>query len=337
VPVNARQHLFRAALCVLLLLAVAGCGARAERDAGGRTAPATLQRYTDEAGWSLEYPSDLYLERSQGHLRISVWETTVASFRPQPAIRSGSTPTSGWLRVDPPHDADGRYPREAVAFRLLQRAGGPAPALDLAETRFPLRLGDFRPGGSYFGGGPRPLERAVVANGRSYLALAWIGADAKPQLRDALDDVVASLSFPHTRAGTIVGDGFSVLGSVSDYPRGSVTRVQVQEQPFYLIHAPGGLYAVGWRWQSLTGGYKSRCDLGYDEQRLEFVCPSLGARWDRVGRVLVRPPAAARDDPLNLTVAKPSHDGNVLLHPGMARFADEELARTLWPDWQRRQ
>lgn len=335
-PVNAWPHLIGSPLCVLLLLAVAGCGARADRDAGGRTATATLERYTDEAGWSLEYRGDLYLTRSQGHLRISVWETTVASFRPQPAIRSGSTPTSGWLHVDPPRDTSGRFPREAVAFRLLHRAGGPAPALDLPETRFPLRLGDFRPGRSYAGSEPRPLERAVVANGRSYLALAWIGGDVKPQLRGALDDVVASLAFPPTRAGAVVGDGFSVLGRVSDYPRGSVTRVQVQEQPFYLVHAPGGLYAVGWRWQSLTGGYKSRCDVEYDEQRLEFVCPSLGARWDRVGRVLVRSPGAARGDPLNLTVAKPSHDGNVLLHPGVARFADEELARTLWPDWQRR-
>jgi hypothetical protein len=330
----ARWQLLCWTLCGLLLLVAIACGARSE-GADGSGAAVKVERYTDEAGWSLEYPSELHLERSQAHMRISVWEATVASFEPQPAVRSGTTRDGAWLRVDPPRNEGGHFPPDAVAFRLLHRAGGPGPVLESQESRFPLRLSEFEPSSWYAGTEPRPVERAVVANGRSYVALAWIGAAAKPQLRDALEAVVSSLAFPPSRVGTVVGDGFSVFGSVNEYPLGSVTRVVVQEQPFYLVHAPGGFYAVGWRWQTLTGGYKSRCDVKFDEQRLEFVCPSLGARWDRVGRVLTRPTVAQLDDPLNVSVAKPSHDGKLLVHPGVARFADDRFARMRWPGWQR--
>ena len=40
----------------------------------------------------------------------------------------------------------------------------------------------------------------------------------------------------------------------------------------------------------------------------------MWARWDRVRRVLVRPPGASRGDPLNLAFAKVAWDGHVLLH-----------------------
>ena len=294
------------------------------------------RNYRDPAGWSLTYPENMFLERSEARLRASILEVTVASFEPRTAVTSGSSAAGAWWRIDPPRDERGGvFPADGVAFRLERLEGGPAPVLDLPETHFPLRLASFIDSDAYPGTSPRPLARAVVANGRNYLALAWIGESAAPEQRASLERVVSSLSFPRLRPETLVGDGFTVLRLETRYPLGSFTRARAQGQPFYLVHAPGGFYALGWRWQSLAGGYKSRCRLRLDPRRSEFFCTNMRARWDRVGRVLVRPPRAGRGDPLNLAVAKVAWDGHVLLHAGTARFADGRLARELWPSWRR--
>ncbi|HEX6702317.1 MAG TPA: hypothetical protein VF101_16440 [Gaiellaceae bacterium] len=284
--------------------------------------PRDATRYVDPAGWSLTYPRTLHLERSAARLRIDVSEVTIASFAPRRAVRTGSTSSGAWLRLDPPRDRDGAFPSDGVAFRIVSQEGGPAPDVERPETPFPLRLSDF----------PNARPQPVTADGRNYLAYVWIGSRAPAELRARLAGVVSSLAFPRLRPGETVGYGFTVLERVQRYPVGSFTRVSVQRQPFYLVRAPGGLYGIGWRWQSITGGYKSRCDLRLDRRRREFFCTNLRARWDRVGRVLVRPRGAARGDPLNVAVAKVSWDGHVLLYPGSARFADARFARRLWPD-----
>jgi len=315
---------------VLAMLAAGGAPGKAPR-----SSEAQERHYRDPAGWSLAYPESMVLERSGARLRVTVSEVTVASFEPRTAVVSGRSGDTAWIRVDRPLDAQGAFPANGVAFRILRREGGPAPNLDLPETRFPLRLASFEPSDAYPGTEPPPLERTVVAGGRSFAAEAWIGEAASPELRASLARVVSSLSFPRLRPGTLVGDGFTVLRLESRYPVRSFTRVRAQGQPFYLVHAPGGFYGVGWRWQSLSDGYKSRCALQLDPQRREFYCTNMRARWDRVGRVLVRPPGASRGDPLNLAVAKVAWDGHVLLHAGTARFADARLARELWPGWRR--
>lgn len=289
--------------------------------------------YRDPAGWSLAYPESMFLERSEARLRASVFEVTVASFEPRTAVTSGSSSDGAWWRIGPPRDGQGVFPADGVAFRMERLEGGPAPVLDSPETRFPLRLASFADSDAYPDSSPRPLARAVVASGRNYFALAWIGESASPELRASLERVVSSLAFPRLRPGTLVGYGFTVLQPKRRYPLGSFTRVRAQGEPFYLVHAPGGFYAVGWRSQTLAGGYKSRCELALDARRREFFCTNLRARWDRVGRVLVRPRDAARGDPLNLAIAKVAWDGHVLLHAGTAGFADGRLARTLWPGW----
>ena len=58
--------------------------------------------------------------------------------------------------------------------------------------------------------------------------------------------------------------------------------------------------------QSEMQAFKSRCDVLLDRQSRQFYCTNLTARWDRIGRVLVRPPDASRDDPLNMAAAKDS-------------------------------
>lgn len=303
---------------------------------GGAATGSRGVRYVDPAGWSLQYPADMQVERSHAELRVSVSEVTVASFAPRTAVRSGSSRSSAWWRVDPPADARGRFGPGDVAFRIVSREGGPAPDVEAAESRFPLRLAAFGPTEEYRSTVPRPRMRRVVADGRVYWAYVWIGRAASPAHRAALARVVSSLAFPRLHAGQVVGYGFSVLQPSDHYRLGSFTRVRVQRQHFYVVRAPGGFYAVGWQWQSLEGGYKSRCRLHFDARRREFYCTNMRARWDRIGRVLVRPPEAAVEDPLNIAVAKVAWDGHVLLQPGVATFPDLRLAHRLWPAWNPR-
>jgi hypothetical protein len=235
------------------------------------------------------------------------------------------------MRVDPPRDPGGAFPSDGVAVRIVRAEGGPGPNVELPESRFPILLSSFGRSSEYASSPPRPLGRTVVADGRNYTVQAWIGSKATAARRAELGRVVASLSFPRLRIGETVGYGFRVFADARRYPVRSFTRVRVHGQPFYLVHAPGGFYAIGWTWQSLAGGYKSRCNLRFDAARKQFFCTNMGARWDRVGRVLVKPAVAARGDPLNVTVAKVAWDGHVLLFPGVARFADARYAHELWP------
>jgi hypothetical protein len=110
----------------------------------------------------------------------------------------------------------------------------------------------------------------------------------------------------------------------------------VRQDPGEIVHAPGGFYGVGWRQRLLAGGYKTRCELVLEVRRREFLCTNLRARWDRVGRVIAKPPGAQRGDPLNLAIAKVAWDGHVLFRAGTARFADRRLARNLWPGWRQK-
>jgi hypothetical protein len=300
------------------------------------TAPANLTRYVDRFGWSFSFPGGMFLERSGARLRVEVFEATVASFPMRRAVRTGSTRDGAWLRTYPPRDRQWAFPAGGVAFRIVRAEGGPGPNVELPESRFPLRLSTFSRSSAYAHSSPRPLERTVVADGRNFVAQAWIAADATSSRRAELARIVSSLSFPRLRVGQTVGYGFRVFEAASHYPVGSFVRVRVQGQPFYLVHAPAGFYAVGWSWQSLAGGYKSRCRLRLDRPRKQFFCINMHARWDRVGRVLVRPDGASRGDPLNLTVAKIAWEGHVLLFPGIARFADVRYAHRLWPGWHPR-
>ncbi len=320
------------AAAVLAVAAITFAASAADWVSGGAAGP---KRYVAGDGWSLSYPTTMHLEQSAGVLRISLSEVTVASFPLRKAVRSGPTGDGGvWLRIDPPQPPSGGFPVDGVAFRMLRREGGPGPDLELPETRFPVRLRSFRRATAWYGKGrPRPLERTVVAGGRNYVALAWIGSHAPPARRAELARIVASLAFPALRPGDTVGYGFQVLQPRDRYRVGAFLRLRIGGQPFYLVRAPGGFYGIGWTSQTLAGGYKSRCDLQLDRRRKEFFCTNMLARWDRIGRVLVRPPNAWEDDPLNVAIAKVGWDGHVLFYPAAALSPEPALAHRLWPQW----
>jgi hypothetical protein len=324
----------RSIITLLATVAVlAGLAAAAVAAGVAPRAGAAKARYVDPLGWSIRFPTAMHLERAQSprFVRLNVSEVTVASFPLPNPIRSGSTSTSSWMRVDSPHDPHGGFPAGGIAFRIVRSEGGPGPNVEQPESRFPLRLSTFGRGSMYPNTMPHAIGRTVVADGRTFIAQAWIGARASAEARARLAQIVSSLSFPRLRVGQTVGYGFRVFPTASHYPVGSFTHVRVQGQPFYLVHAPGGFYAVGWTWQSLSGGYKSRCEMRLDRPRKQFFCTNMRARWDRVGRVLVKPESATRGDPLNITVAKVAWDGHVLLFPGVARFAGAQYAHQLWP------
>jgi hypothetical protein len=242
-------------------LSVAGCGSAAK--AGTAIGPAS-RGYVDPAGWSLRYPSTMYVEHSSSGPGLAVFsEVTIASFAQQRAVHTGRTRDGGFVAVHPPLNASGRFPQDAVAFRMLLIQGGPVGNLTVADSRFPIQFSTFSspqrnafPVSDYLERGvPAERTRPIDADAQHYEAMAFIGDDASPQLRRALARVTNSLSFPRLAPGTTVGEQ-SVLEPASHYPVGSVTLVHAKRaicsgtvntcrpgsEPFYLVHAPGRLH-----------------------------------------------------------------------------------------------
>lgn len=294
--------------------------------AAGASGQAVERRAQAPGGASFSYPASFHLERSHSpaFIMISVAEVTVASFPLRPPIVAHHSSRSASMRVGPARDPAGRFPADGIAFRVLLEQGGPAMLDSRPETRLPLRLSSFRRAGA------NSFRRFVDADGIVLSLEAWIGPRASPTARAELAGMVSSFAVPRLHPGETVGS-FVVLRPERSYPVGSFTRLRVQGQSFYLVHAPGGFYGIGWTWESLSGGYKSRCELRLDEAAKQFYCRNMRARWDRVGRPLERPAGARRADPLNVAVATTSWDSHVLLAPGTAGFANRAQAHRLWP------
>jgi hypothetical protein len=168
-------------------------------------------------GWSLVYPRSMHLESSSVRGFVSVSEVTIASFIAERGVlswshRSAEALNAG-IRVYPPTDSAGRFPNDAVAFRIVHEDGGLAIASAPPASRFPIWLTSFQPSqlpagvrfnattgettmASSYQGMPRSVERSIEADGNRYTAVAWIGSDATPQLRASLARLISSLSFP---------------------------------------------------------------------------------------------------------------------------------------------
>lgn len=313
----------------LLAALVVGVCCTATADAA---VPAAERRAQAPGGSHFSYPASLHLERSHSpsFVMISVAEVTVANFPLRSPIVAHHSSRGSSMRIGPARDPAGRFPADGVAFRVLLQQGGPAMLESKPETRFPLRLSSLRRMGADAYG------RSVEADGVDLSLEAWIGPRASANARADLARMVSSFAVPRLRPGERIGEGLTVLQPARSYPVGSFTRLRVQGQPFYLVHAPGGFYGIGWTWESLAGGYKSRCALRLDEATKQFYCRNMRSRWDRIGRPLERPAGARRADPLNVAVATVSWDGHVLLAAGTAGFADSAEAHRFWPAVYRR-
>jgi hypothetical protein len=190
-------------------------------------------------------------------------EITVANFDQQRAVMTGRTRDSYFIRVRPPLDRSGRFPANGVAFRMLTVAGGPAPIVTVADSRFPISVATFRqplqkdfPASDYVSlGVAAERSRPIQADGQHYTGELFLGRSAKPHERAEIEAVVRSLAFPKLHPGETVGDE-QVLGRARDYPVGSFTLIHATgevcngavstcrsgQAPFYLVHAPGRLH-----------------------------------------------------------------------------------------------
>jgi hypothetical protein len=300
----------RRSLAVAALLAVAGAASAAPQE----------RRYRDpKFGWSLA--------------RLPGLRLTVVDARPGMRYHLNGATVASFVgaRTDGKFD---RFPPSGVAFGFFHREGGPAPDVEGPEARFPLSRRGF---GRSVSRQPAALVfyRHVVANGNEFNAYVWIGPRSSKTARASIWRVVRSLRFPPLRTGSFTGYGFYVLDKTRRYPLRSVTRHSLDDPieglvPFYLVHAPGGFYTLSWP-ENLDRGYKN-CDVQLDRPQLEFFCRENGARWNRVGRVLVNPnPTKYQNDPLELARGKVAHDGHVLANLSFGDPATPAVERKYWP------
>jgi hypothetical protein len=313
-----------ALVCFLL----GGCGedersAPPEPQPGG-SAPAEQSRtYADPlTGWTIDVPAGLHVERIEvTENRREAEGAVLASFAlPTPAVEWASA-----------------FPADGVALEIARVSPYPSPDLAQPEERFPLRLRELRRAGWPSGSpaGTKAREGSFSANGWPMRARAWIGPEASAADRKALRQAVLSLRFPGLEEATAIGSGFLVLGEASAYPVGSVTRFDSDHPPalgglpFYVVHAPHGFYALAHVFPQVRP--IPPCEVRFQPARFTFACPDIGARWDRIGRVLANPdPRRYVDTPLALLVAKIGQDGHLLVTDGIMSLPDRRHERSFW-------
>jgi hypothetical protein len=280
-----------------------------------------MAKYRDgRAGWTISYPASM--RRSP----IDVYQGTVSE---QGIVISsfGGIRKDNWLTFR-------RFPKDGVAFGVLQSGGGPMPDLSPSEQRFPLSRSDFSV--ESLAPPPRPLVHSMIANGEPWFVLAWFGPEASAGDKDKIWGIVESLRFPPQRPGTMSGD-FYVLGDASRYPLAAVAKFPGKRLPdrwssvpaFYLVHAPGGFYALGWDLK-----FERKCHMGFDRMRFAFFCATRKGWWNRIGEPLVSPAAGLMpDDALWLGQAKIGRDGHVLVGNwmGLGGPLFKQYERRFWP------
>lgn len=228
VTMRLRQPVVTIAAALALALGSAGGAAAVALGAhrhgssrGRRETISRLQRgwrsYRAVTGWRVRYPTSFHVETSAQELKLSIVETTIASFTPTPGIIVRTYPGGGNVRAVPPLDRTRRFPPGGVALRVLIDQGAlttpgighaTAPRLSLADLRpsrtrpcllYNATTGEtLRPG--LYHGAPRSLARSVNADGAEYTVVVWIGRHARARQRRELAGMLASLAFPMQRS-----------------------------------------------------------------------------------------------------------------------------------------
>ena len=296
-------------VAAVLLLGACGSGAnRASRNSNGGV-------YRDSTfGFRLTYPPGLHARAVFIDYGMVAFKGVVATNLP--ARQAFSTANASDLS---------KLPSNAVVFLLEHRDGGPSPALEIPEARFPLRAAAF---GSIRGvtlpSGASWREHAFSANGWDLLADVYFGPRASRADRAAIWRTVSSLRFRSLRTGQQTGDGgFLVLGEQSSYQVGSVERVSANT---FLVRARRGFYGIGGL--AMGNAKPFPCPLRVERAKIEFACKNGPRRWDRMGRPLWK--GASDWDYLGVLIAKIGQDGHVLFTPDALRFGTRALERALW-------
>lgn len=341
-----RRQLFWALFTLSVLAVALGVylGSSGEGKNGGSSPPSgqvgNAQHYADAAGrWSISYPLSTYLEHSStpepipshaigGIVQPLYSEVTVASFRPRKGIESGQSANTAWVHFRPPSNKWGQFPSAGVAFRLSRVSYGrpydtPSP---IRETHFPLSLERFAHSGGRQIFAPRPRSFRVYADGESFNAQAWIGRKTSPALTLALERIIRSLRFAH-----LWRSEHGVLGLSDRHRLGAVVPMSKVAPGVYInlyvVHAPGGFYAVRRRW--LTDYHHKRigCQVTFDRISDGFSCSRLRIRWNRFGEVISRPAGMEHVGEVRFERVTIGWDGHLLL-TGAALGA--QGVRALW-------
>lgn len=310
-------------VCLAVIGLAVGCSWGTEdgdsADSGG--SGGAQRRYSDPLfGWTVSVPKRFFVARVDERERSWFFGAAVTSFP---------------LEVDPLVALE-QVPSDGVALLIGQGRRGGGAGFFGREADLPLELGDFtlpkEPGVRVSSG-----RLAFSANGVGFVAYVYLGRDASRRDRMDLARTVASLRFPELKEGSVTGGGFYVLGQAKRYQVGSVKRFGKDDLPpnsrvwrrsFFLVHAPGGFYAIG-HTANLVGGVPD-CEVQFDAGRFHFFC-SNGARWDRLGRMIVNPdPGRYRDDPLALFMTRVGQDGHVLVTLNAYTHATDALGRRFW-------
>jgi hypothetical protein len=299
-----------AGLAVVALLGLVSCGHHTK-----------MAQYRDARdGWTVVYPASMHRRAV-----ADVWERGIVIANSY-EVKTGK---ATFFR---------RFPPDGAAVGVLQYGGtGPAPDLSGPEARFPLSRSEFRYDDSW--PPPKPYVYSMLANGAPWTVYTWFGPKVSQKDQERIWRIAESLRFPAQRSGTMSGS-FYVLQQASHYPLGSVVKFTGRDLPregeasyfpaFYLVHAPGGMYAVSWPTK-----FEPFCHMRFDRKRNVFFCATDRGRWSRMGEPLVSPDDALMpEDSLNLLDVKIGRDGQVLVGSrstilGGPQFKQYE--RHFWP------
>jgi hypothetical protein len=305
---------------VLKGVAMVGATLGAFVSCGHETKMAKYQDARD--GWTISYPASMRRTVVDYQARVSMQGVVIAN--------SDQVRTSEGVLFR-------RFPPDGAAVGLIQQGGGPMPDLSPPEARFPLSRSSFTPVRG--APSPRPLIHGMIANGSPWLVAVWFGPKASRRDREEIWKIVESIRFPKQRTGTMSGD-FYVLEDASRYPLGSVVQFAGKNlperssyvPPFFLVHAPGGLYTVSWQPR-----FEPKCHMAFDRSRYEFYCTTHKGRWNRMGEVIERPESDLQyNDSLDLGQAKIGRDGQVLVGNWRTPGSYGSYERQFWPGLKRR-
>jgi hypothetical protein len=270
-----------------------------------------IKSFDSPAGWTVTLPSSWSAD---------VFSRSVAGGE---SFVRGSVVSSFVVPGDDLTFPDG-FPDDGVAAAIEQSSGGFFVAPVQPDSGLPVSFAGFEsvaPGMRAVSSVPEFRDH-IVANGSGFRIEAWVGVDASAADRAALEAAVASLRFRALAAGDVVGFPVTldVLGRLSDYPVGSVTRFGPKDlrgffgidsqTTFFLVRRETGTWAV------VTSGSEDiplGCGVSYDAAARVFRCGDL-ASWDLRGRV-ISPAGSGRG--LNIALVRTSLDGHVLVCPSV--------------------
>ena len=281
--------------------------------------------YTDPSfGWSVTPPPSLTL-RSFGDPNLD--ERGGASGVAVANFSTDAVPSGDGLKPLQ------QFPADGVLFMLWQNSVAQMGVNTSDDTPLPLSLAAYRGIKPYVGGDePTPLYRPLVEGGGTFVSVVWIGPQASDTDRRAIEQTVASVTFPQLEPFSVSPTSTAlVLDDVSAYPVGSVTAVTpdmlrtassesdfgapLSQSGLYVVHGTSGYYGIPMTAQSPQT--EDICHVSADPDNITFSCAN-GAMWNRYGKAVTPP---ANDDEMHgfwlfVIPVTVSWDGHLLANGG---------------------